>query len=160
VVSMLGADPAAETAGLPRHNAVVGLHVVVGADGRLDAALDFAHRLDLRLSDFRGDTGGIAGLLQTGDHPRAAVGLDVVAESRAVGGLVVERLHVLTFQHTGEVNSREGVGLPSLQGIGHLRRLGEGRRFRAILGFEDGEEVGEIFTIPRNVVSSSLSHGS
>jgi hypothetical protein len=90
--------------------------------------------------------------LEVRDHPRTPEFLDVIAEAGAVGGLVVERIDVLAFQDTGEINISEGIGLPRLEGVGDFGRLRERRRLWAILGFEDGEEVRESFAISGDVV--------
>ncbi len=78
----------------------------------------------------------------------------------SVDGLVREGEDILTFKDAAKADGRQGINLPLLVGIGHPLRLGEGGDLGGILGREDGEEVGEIFTIPRDVVSGAKSHGS
>ncbi len=111
--------------GLPRNNARVSLHVVVRTDGRFDAALHFAHRLDLRVRHLGRNARGVRGFLQPRDHPRTTEDLYVVAEASAVGGFVVERGHVLTFEDAAEIDRGERVRLPGLVSVRDLGGLRE-----------------------------------
>ena len=130
------------------------LAVVVGADAGFDVALDLAHRLHLGVRNLAGHASNVRSLLEAGNHPLLAELLDVVAQTSAVNGLVGEGQNVLTFKHAAERDGAEGVDLPFLVRIGHALRLGEGRNLGSILGGEDSEEVGQIFTITGYVVSS------
>jgi len=129
------------------------LAIIVGADAGFDVALDLAHRLHLGVRNLAGHASDVGSLLEAGDHPLLAELLDVIAQTSAINGLVGEGQDVLTFEHAAEGDGAQGVNLPLLIRIRHALGLGEGRDLRSILGGEDGEEVGKIFTISRYVVS-------
>ncbi|NCU72371.1 MAG: hypothetical protein EBY66_05090 [Candidatus Fonsibacter lacus] len=148
------ADPLAEGTQLVGGRRSLLLAIIVGADAGFDVALQFAHRLHLGIRNLAGHASNVGSLLEAGNHPLLAELLNVVTDTSAVDGLIGEGEDILTFQHATEGDRGKAIDLPLLIGIGHSLRLGERRDLGSILGSEDGQEVREVFTVARHIVSS------
>ena len=139
-------NPVAEAAqAVGRASTIFNRAVVVGAQRRLDVALDLADSLRLSLSNL-GGTNAINSVLEVAHHEVAAELLDVVTQTSAVGKLVREDGDIATLGNTRGLGGREAVNGPLHEGSGRLG-LSSGRKNRSLLGGEDRQDIEKVFAV-------------